>query len=115
MPGRWSRAGQVRRSSSARNIPILSCCSPPRPILINPPTGCRFHPRCPYAMPVCRERFPERTDVGNGHWTHCFYYGDGGSNTEQPPLLNLAVPPTPRRKAGRTQEQPDYPEMKENE
>ncbi len=85
------------------------------PSLINPPTGCRFHPRCPYAMPVCRERFPERTDVGNGHWTHCFYYGDGGSNTEQPPLLNLAAPPTSRRKAGRTQEQSRYPETKENE
>ncbi len=84
------------------------------PSLINPPTGCRFHPRCPYAMPVCKERFPRRTDVGNGHWTHCFYYGDGGSNTEQPPLLNLTVPPVSRRKTGRTQEQPGYPETKEN-
>lgn len=46
------------------------------PSLINPPTGCRFHPRCPHAMPVCRERFPERTDLGGGHWTHCFLYGD---------------------------------------
>ena len=51
------------------------------PSLINPPTGCRFHPRCPYAMPVCRERFPARSDLGDGHWTHCFLYdkttGDG--------------------------------------
>lgn len=49
------------------------------PSLINPPGGCRFHPRCPHAMPVCRQRFPERTDLGGGHWTHCFLYGDGGS------------------------------------
>ncbi|HEY7355697.1 MAG TPA: ABC transporter ATP-binding protein [Ktedonobacterales bacterium] len=49
------------------------------PSLINPPGGCRFHPRCPAAMPVCKRRFPERTEFGNGHWTHCFLYGDGGA------------------------------------
>jgi peptide/nickel transport system ATP-binding protein len=47
------------------------------PSLIHPPTGCRFHPRCPHAMPVCRQRFPGRTELGNGRWTHCFLYGDG--------------------------------------
>jgi peptide/nickel transport system ATP-binding protein len=47
------------------------------PSLINPPGGCRFHPRCPHAMPVCKERFPQRTHLGGGHWTHCFLYGDG--------------------------------------
>ncbi len=49
------------------------------PSLIHPPTGCRFHPRCPHAMPVCRERFPKRTNLGGGHWTHCFLHGDGES------------------------------------
>ncbi|HZC08153.1 MAG TPA: oligopeptide/dipeptide ABC transporter ATP-binding protein, partial [Ktedonobacterales bacterium] len=49
------------------------------PSLITPPSGCRFHPRCPHAMPVCRERFPARTDLGGGHWTHCFLYGDGAA------------------------------------
>jgi peptide/nickel transport system ATP-binding protein len=48
------------------------------PSLINPPTGCRFHPRCPRAMPVCQERFPARTDLGGGHWTHCFLYDQNG-------------------------------------
>ncbi len=47
------------------------------PSLITPPTGCRFHPRCPHAMPVCKERFPRRTELGGGHWTNCFLYGDG--------------------------------------
>ncbi len=50
------------------------------PSLINPPGGCRFHPRCPHAMPVCSERFPKRTDLGGGHWTHCFLYGDSERN-----------------------------------
>jgi peptide/nickel transport system ATP-binding protein len=47
------------------------------PSLITPPSGCRFHTRCPHVMPVCRERFPGRTDLGGGHWTHCFLYGEG--------------------------------------
>ena len=47
------------------------------PSLISPPSGCRFHPRCPHAMEVCRQRFPGRTDLGSGHWTHCFLYGEG--------------------------------------
>ncbi|GCE15988.1 ABC transporter ATP-binding protein [Tengunoibacter tsumagoiensis] len=49
------------------------------PSLINPPTGCRFHPRCPSAMPVCKERFPQRTELGGGHWTHCHLYGDSAN------------------------------------
>lgn len=49
------------------------------PSLISPPSGCRFHPRCPHAMPVCKERFPQRTELGSGHWTNCFLYGDGNS------------------------------------
>jgi peptide/nickel transport system ATP-binding protein len=53
------------------------------PSLINPPTGCRFHPRCPHAMDVCQQRFPKRTELGGGHWTNCFLYGDG-ENTTQP-------------------------------
>jgi peptide/nickel transport system ATP-binding protein len=47
------------------------------PSLITPPSGCRFHTRCPAAMPVCRESFPARTELGGGHWTHCFLYGSG--------------------------------------
>src|SRR5262249_2043645 len=47
------------------------------PSLITPPSACRFPPRCPHPIPVCRERFPGRTDLGGGHWTHCFLYGEG--------------------------------------
>jgi peptide/nickel transport system ATP-binding protein len=61
------------------------------PSLITPPSGCRFHPRCPHAMPVCRERFPGRTDLGGGHWTHCFLYGEGGSATAGDAAANPAA------------------------
>ncbi|MBA2286553.1 MAG: ABC transporter ATP-binding protein [Ktedonobacteraceae bacterium] len=51
------------------------------PSLINPPGGCRFHPRCPHAMDICRQRFPRRTEFSEGHWTHCFLYGDGEASS----------------------------------
>ena len=54
------------------------------PSLINPPTGCRFHPRCPHAMPICRERVPGRTDLGGGHWANCFLYGEGNTMSAVP-------------------------------
>lgn len=44
------------------------------PDLIDPPSGCRFHPRCPFAMEVCRTTKPVLKDVGNSHWVHCHLY-----------------------------------------
>ena len=61
--------------------PLIAKGEPPS--LINPPSGCRFHPRCPYVMPVCRTAFPPRTDLGGGHWTHCYLYGEKDSVANQ--------------------------------
>jgi len=44
------------------------------PDLIDPPSGCRFHPRCPSAIAICRQRKPVLKDVGNGHLVHCHLY-----------------------------------------
>lgn len=52
------------------------------PSLINPPSGCRFHLRCPHAMPVCSQRFPTRTELGGGRWTNCFLFGDGKNESQ---------------------------------
>nr|HET6904595.1 ABC transporter ATP-binding protein [Ktedonobacteraceae bacterium] len=57
------------------------------PSLINPPGGCRFHPRCPSAMPVCSQSRPARTDLGNGHWTHCFLYTKKGEASGKDTVL----------------------------
>ncbi|HEY9290352.1 MAG TPA: ABC transporter ATP-binding protein [Microlunatus sp.] len=47
------------------------------PSLVDPPAGCRFHPRCPFAMDECRRDLPERTDLGNGHWVRCWLHQKG--------------------------------------
>lgn len=44
------------------------------PSLISPPSGCRFHPRCPRAMPACAEKIPEMRDLGGGHFVRCALY-----------------------------------------
>ncbi|WP_371796836.1 ABC transporter ATP-binding protein [Streptomyces sp. NBC_01718] len=49
------------------------------PNLTDPPTGCRFHPRCPFAMDDCRRDFPERTTFDDGRWVHCWMYQHGRS------------------------------------
>jgi len=43
------------------------------PNLVSPPSGCRFHPRCPHAMAVCREAFPEMTEIGQRHQVACYW------------------------------------------
>jgi peptide/nickel transport system ATP-binding protein len=42
------------------------------PSLINPPSGCRFHPRCPYAMPICSTQTPPDFGVGADHTAACW-------------------------------------------
>lgn len=44
------------------------------PNLVHPPEGCKFHPRCPYAMDICKTTQPEMTDLGNAHFVACWLY-----------------------------------------
>ncbi|MFQ6085107.1 MAG: ABC transporter ATP-binding protein [Candidatus Bathyarchaeia archaeon] len=39
----------------------------------NPPSGCRFHTRCPYAQKICSEKEPALENMGNGHFAACFF------------------------------------------
>jgi len=41
------------------------------PDLIQPPPGCRFHPRCESASDRCRTEKPYLIDIGGGHWVAC--------------------------------------------
>ncbi len=53
------------------------------PSPINPPSGCHFHTRCPYAMEVCRRIDPIFADQGNGHFVACHLYPGSGADTAQ--------------------------------
>jgi oligopeptide/dipeptide ABC transporter ATP-binding protein len=44
------------------------------PSLISPPSGCRFHPRCPQAMPKCSEAEPELKEFHKDHFVACYLY-----------------------------------------
>ncbi len=44
------------------------------PNAINPPSGCRFHTRCPHVMPICSEKEPKLMEVEEGKHTACFLY-----------------------------------------
>jgi peptide/nickel transport system ATP-binding protein len=42
------------------------------PNLMKPPTGCRFHPRCPFATEQCAAEEPMMEDIGGGHLVACW-------------------------------------------
>jgi len=47
------------------------------PSPINPPSGCRFHPRCPVAKPECKEFTPQFVEIGPGHQAACLLLEEG--------------------------------------
>jgi peptide/nickel transport system ATP-binding protein len=70
------------------------------PQLVDPPTGCRFAPRCPYVQPQCRAEAPPLVEAGPGHWFRCWYPvgsgsargngGNGGNGSRTTPLPDPA-------------------------
>ncbi len=53
------------------------------PRLINPPSGCRFHPRCEYVMEICSQQEPPLVEVEQGHRVACFLYSSSGKQKNQ--------------------------------
>lgn len=49
------------------------------PSPLNPPPGCRFHPRCPVAMDHCSEADPQFIEYRPDHWVACFRVEDGST------------------------------------
>jgi oligopeptide/dipeptide ABC transporter ATP-binding protein len=61
------------------------------PNLLDPPPGCRYHPRCPYAMDICRcEPEPAMRPSPEGALVACHLYGAGGQPIR--PLAEMEQP-----------------------
>ena len=60
--------------SIAEFSPTLTTIEGSVPDLSNPPAGCRFHPRCPRVMDLCKEKEPPLNELKPGHLASCWLY-----------------------------------------
>ncbi|MFI4999075.1 MAG: ABC transporter ATP-binding protein [Reyranellales bacterium] len=65
----------IPKSSARGRKRVILTGDVPSPI--NPPSGCHFHARCPYAMPRCRQDVPTLREVQPGHWASCHLHDAG--------------------------------------
>lgn len=56
--------------------------------IIKPPTGCRFHPRCPHAEDICKTELPELRKIKENHWVAC-HRAEKINNAKEDLRLNL--------------------------
>ena len=64
----------IRAANRGKKIRLQG--EPPSPI--DPPSGCAFHVRCPYAEKICAEQVPPLRDMGGGHMAACHFCGKEG-------------------------------------
>ncbi|MCC7107518.1 MAG: dipeptide ABC transporter ATP-binding protein [Chloroflexi bacterium] len=64
------------------------------PSPVNPPTGCRFNPRCRYAEETCRVDEPPLTEVKQGHWAACHYWQEIEAGTKRVTSASNGSAPT---------------------
>jgi peptide/nickel transport system ATP-binding protein len=70
-PYTWGLLGSLPRLDI--NVERLTQIQGQPPSLLNPPRGCRFHPRCPYVMEICKETEPDLSPVSHDpmHFQRC--------------------------------------------
>jgi peptide/nickel transport system ATP-binding protein len=66
--------GLLRSVPKAEQVEELAMIPGAVPNLIHPPSGCRFHPRCPHAMPVCSREKPPTREHAPSHHVACHLY-----------------------------------------
>src|SRR6058998_3789044 len=67
------------------------------PSPIDLPSGCTFHPRCPYAQEICKTTKPELREIVPGHFAECHFAGEVGLSSGAPPAAAMGSgggPPT---------------------
>ncbi|MAT43981.1 MAG: peptide ABC transporter substrate-binding protein [Anaerolineaceae bacterium] len=60
------------------------------PSPLNPPKGCRFHPRCPYAMKVCAEREPDLLEAAPDRFVACWLHQEHSAEEGKPLEISVA-------------------------
>ena len=65
-----SSVPQITPQSDRRAVPVTGDLPSPA----SPPAGCHFHPRCPHAMPICKQFYPSASSFSATHSTHCYLY-----------------------------------------
>jgi peptide/nickel transport system ATP-binding protein len=85
-PYTWGLMGSLPRLDA--DVERLVQIQGQPPSMLRPPTGCRFHPRCPYVMPICKEVDPELAPVSDdpGHLQSC-HLDEETKNREAAKLL----------------------------
>ena len=85
-PYTWGLMGSLPRLDA--DVERLVQIQGQPPSMLRPPAGCRFHPRCPYVMPICKEVDPELTAVSTdpGHLQSC-HLDEETKNREAAKLL----------------------------
>ena len=61
------------------------------PSPVNPPAGCRFHTRCPYAIAECAEMKPQLREITPGHWAACIRIGPDEPDIDRAVTAGIAV------------------------
>ena len=72
MPYTWGLMESIARLDQRRMGRLRPIAGQP-PSLLRPPTGCRFHPRCPAATEICQQQVPPFRDHGDGHYAACWH------------------------------------------
>ena len=70
--------------------PLPARGAPPR--LVAPPPGCRFHPRCPHAMEICKTTQPPSFTVATGHEAACWLHAPAHARNEEHAIALSTIP-----------------------
>lgn len=62
-------------STDPKNRSSMQAIQGEIPSNVNTPSGCKFHPRCPYAKDICKEKVPDSREIKPGHFVLCHFAG----------------------------------------
>jgi oligopeptide transport system ATP-binding protein len=82
-PYTWGLLASMPRLDQSREQDLASIPGTP-PSLVNPPVGCPFTGRCPYAMKICQEEMPEITKSSDSHQVACWLQHPSAPKVENP-------------------------------